>query len=62
MSKKYLFKIKCEKCGNNYLSVGFIDELSAGVERTICPDCKYDRYFTSEDKPIAILTEIRKGE
>lgn len=63
MQDKYLYKIRCRRCGIDYLEVVFPEDVSAGQAVAECPRCRFNQYITSLEEPagkVLSLEEVDK--
>ena len=60
--KKYLNRVRCKRCGIQYLEIVFPEDVSAGQAVAECPRCEFNQHITSLDKPIARVLSLEEGD
>jgi len=57
-----LYSVECKHCGNEFLTLGYPDDISGCIDETECPKCKKDNYLAETDTKKKFLGEVVKTE
>ncbi|MFP4515142.1 MAG: hypothetical protein ACLFNO_04020 [Parcubacteria group bacterium] len=57
-----LYVVKCNSCKKEFFAPGFADEISGGIDDTLCPACNEPNYLGDKKTDKTFLGTIVKPE